>query len=1172
MERSRRHSNNSSSAVALRATACIAFVLAGCGDGGDDLATVTAYDGCTVVTTNASSYTNTESIVVSWTCLPGNNTDWIAIAAAGSPVSSYVAWVYTYGAASGSHSFAASSTGTGTFVARAFENNGYTLLAESTPFDVTGPPLSLTTDASSYVYGTAVVASWANMVGSTGSYVVLAPESPSGPSDYYQWAYTAGATSGSHTFTAPLPLGNFIVRAFDAANVLLGESAVATVTGPGGTPTLTTDASSYGAMGSIVVSWSALPGYSNDWLAIAREGASTSDYLAWVYTGGAPSGSHTFSVAETGAGTFVARAFAHGGYTLVVESAPFTVTGPPAAVTTDATSYAYGDPVVVSWANLGTGSTDWVVIAPEHPSGPADYLTWSYTGGTSSGSHTFDLDLLPGRYIARAFENNSYRLLADSAVFEVVGAGVSPDITVDHASYGAGDAVVVSWSAFPGYATDWIALSRAATGSASYVAWVYTAGATTGSHTFAADMLAPGTYVARGFENNGYVLLDESASFTVTTEAPTIATDHATYAYGAPIVTAYAHAGVSGANWVALARPGSDVHAYFDWYRAGSAQSGAHTFTTRLPLGSFVARIFENDSYLLLAESAPFVVTGPGGARVDAPEVVPPMTMFDVTYADLANGTSTDWISIAPFGSPITSYTYWQNAPGGSGSLTFGPLAVGRYEARAFFTQSYALLAATDDFIVPESVCMETATLPLPDGTPCGIGQECFGGLCVDTAGGCGNGVRNHGAAREGCDDGYQDDGDACSASCEPTALVVEGRVGLQDRPTAQLPALAEDGTGMLLFVWLDERIVAGEPTRDLVARRYSSAGRPIVSDVATRDGLITIESDVGSSEPVRPSVVGLPTGWAVAWRSTRVEPRATGEQGGIALAVISRDGGLGTAHQVNESTHLDQLDPVVAAFDTGLAVVWTDYASEITTGDLRLRFASLAGVPSGHEQAMATTSDGDQSRAFAVARGSAAIPSGAWAVAWTTAASAVGSVPEVHLRRFDRTTPSDASEVRVVAVTGTAAWASEVALAASSDGYFAAWTSRAAAPAGDVAVRFIADGTVPTSDASITYYPASGSAADPRVADTTPAIAAFPVTGGSDGYIVAYTTATGTRGRLASSTTLPSEATALEALIASGQSAFSMLPTERGLWIAWDDQARTSATDAFVAYLMPWD
>jgi hypothetical protein len=369
---------------------------------------------------------------------------------------------------------------------------------------------------------------------------------------------------------------------------------------------------------------------------------------------------------------------------------------------------------------------------------------------------------------------------------------------------------------------------------------------------------------------------------------------------------------------------------------------------------------------------------------------------------------------------------------------------------------------------------------------------------------------------------------------------------------------MAEDATGRLLFVWLAERNVGGEVTRDLVGRGYTSAG------VAVDAAPLAIELDVGATQPIRPTVTGLDAGWAVTWRSTRVEG-ASGEQGGIALSVVSRDGVVGTRRLVNQITRLDQLDPVIATLDDGLVVAWTDLSVDGATPRLRRRHFDDAGRPTTAELSVAADATAEASSTFVVSRTTAFARSNEWAIAWTSSGTEVGDLPEIRMRRFDGPTALDAADLHA-----SHAWGAGPSLASNDDGFYVAWTSLATDTNGDVAVRFVDDDTTAIADdMDVETLTAADSGTFHR-RDDAPAIAAF-----DGGYVVAYQTNAsppGLRWAVSDGLTLPTEADVLEDLWISRQAGASFRAAARGLWVVWTDPAMTTATDAVVGHLVPWE
>lgn len=93
-----------------------------------------------------------------------------------------------------------------------------------------------------------------------------------------------------------------------------------------------------------------------------------------------------------------------------------------ATVTTNASSYVVGEPVTITWSGLPGNALDWVEYLPV--SGDDHNPTrWAYTGGATSGSVSLEGAPSDGAYVARAFLDDSYVKLGESAQF-TVGDGV----------------------------------------------------------------------------------------------------------------------------------------------------------------------------------------------------------------------------------------------------------------------------------------------------------------------------------------------------------------------------------------------------------------------------------------------------------------------------------------------------------------------------------------------------------------------------------------------------------------------------------------------------------------------------------------------------------------------------------------------------------------------------
>jgi len=584
--------------------------------------TETVVDTLTVanVTTDAASYSVGATVTVTFSGLPGNYRDWIAIAPWGSDDMTYVTYVYTNGYTSGTATFTAPASGN--YVARAFVNDTFTLLAESGPFSTAPAPIS--TDKSTYTSGSTITVTYSGLPGNARDWIAIAPAGGANTS-YTAFVYTNGQTSGTATFTAPAD-GTYVARSFtnDTFN-LFAESAPFTVA----SPTVSTDHASYAPGATITVTYSGLPGNARDWIAIAPAGGANTSYTAFVYTNGQTSGTATFTAPADG--SYVARAFVNDTFTLLAESAAFTTVS--ATISTDSASYAPGATITVTYSGLPGNAKDWIGIATAG-SPNTSFIAFVYTNGQVSGTATFTAPASGGPFVARSFVNDGFTLISESAPFTIT---VAHAISTDSAAYAAGATITVTYSGLPGNAKDWIGIAAAGSANTSFIAFVYTNGQTSGTATFAAPASA-GSFVARSFVNDGFTLVAESAPFTVTV-TPTISTDSASYAIGATITVSYAGLPGNMRDWIAIAPADSANTSYLSFVYTNGQASGTATFTVSTP-GVYVARSFTNDTFNLAAESSAFTVCSDAGgllcfvASLSGAEEVP-------SHATSATGSGT---------------------------------------------------------------------------------------------------------------------------------------------------------------------------------------------------------------------------------------------------------------------------------------------------------------------------------------------------------------------------------------------------------------------------------------------------------------------------------------------------------------------------------------------------
>jgi len=561
------------------------LLLSACGfQAREETGRVSSAVGAASMTTDRASYATTDIAVVSFADLPGNATDWIALARVDAAPTSYVSWLYA-GTATGARMFPLTGL-SGTYVARAFENNGYTMLAESAPFSVNAGAHALAVDAATYAPGATITASYQGLPASEAWLALALAGAP--VTSRKAWTYTGGAT-GTQAFTAPEP-GTYVIRAFENDALVIESSPFIVAY-----PAPSTNKASYTPLESVQVSFSALPGLPRDWVAIATQGAAPNAYVRWRYAGGA---SGTLDFGKLPPGTYVARAFATDSFSMYAESSAFTVAYAPSFITTDATSYPTGANVDVSFTDLRGNARDWITVAPA--GAPlTTHGAWRYAGAVS-GTTSFS-GLAAGSYVARAFLDDGFTLLAESDTFTV--SAPTRTITTNAASYVEGAAVDVTYANLPGHPLDWIAVAPSGSANTTYVRWLYRTGS--GMATFSG--LPAGTYRARAFAAGGYDLLAESEAFTVVSAGVSLSTDASSYAAGGPIVLTFSGMPGGTRDWFAIAPVGAAPGSYATWAYAYGRRSGSIRFPG-VPSGSYTVRAFYNDGTTIQAESAVFTV------------------------------------------------------------------------------------------------------------------------------------------------------------------------------------------------------------------------------------------------------------------------------------------------------------------------------------------------------------------------------------------------------------------------------------------------------------------------------------------------------------------------------------------------------------------------------------
>ena len=183
--------------------------------------------------------------------------------------------------------------------------------------------------------------------------------------------------------------------------------------------------------GRVVVRYGAPPEGAAKVVVVPAGGAVGAAAAAQAVPDGATSGETEFDAGALGAGDFEAVLLDDAGEALA--RAPFSVQekGAKPLLTTDAATYASGDPIIATWKNAPANRWDWLGVYKKGADDPNidSYLIWQYTGGALSGtaagpvagSLTLDADSVEGEpWPLPAGKYVLYYLLADG--YEAVAA------------------------------------------------------------------------------------------------------------------------------------------------------------------------------------------------------------------------------------------------------------------------------------------------------------------------------------------------------------------------------------------------------------------------------------------------------------------------------------------------------------------------------------------------------------------------------------------------------------------------------------------------------------------------------------------------------------------------------------------------------------------------------
>jgi len=484
--------------------------------GGTSTSLVFTIDPPPTLTISAASVGPAGSETVTLNAGYGGANDWLALAAVGSPNTSYLQWTYVGGGLTAGVWTVTMPSTPGNYEFRLFLNGGYTVAATSPP---------VTVDASIHAAPTVTSLSPTQAIVGGAAFTLTVTGSGFASSSVVQW----NGSNRPTTFVSATQLQASIAAA-DIAAVGTAQVAVQTPAPGGGTsspvsflitvpPALSVSATSVAAGAAVTVTLTNGTGGATDWLVLAATTAANTGYVQYTYVGaGVTTCTWTVNMPAT-AGTYEFRLFLNNGYTRAATSPTITVqssTAPSPTLTVNTTTAAPGAAVTVTLTNGAGGATDWLVLAAT-TAPTTSYLQYTYVGaGVTTRTWTVNMPATAGTYEFRLFLNNGYTRAATSPTITVQSSTApSPTLTVNTTTAAPGAAVTVTLTNGAGGATDWLALAATTAPTTSYVQYTYVgAGVTT--RTWTVNMPAtPGTYEFRLFLNNGYTRAATSPSVVV---------------------------------------------------------------------------------------------------------------------------------------------------------------------------------------------------------------------------------------------------------------------------------------------------------------------------------------------------------------------------------------------------------------------------------------------------------------------------------------------------------------------------------------------------------------------------------------------------------------------------------------------------------------------------------
>jgi subtilisin len=283
------------------------------------------------LTVSAASVAPGSAATVTLTSGFGGSTDWLALAAVGSPDTSYLKWTYI-GAGVTTKTWTVTMPATaGAYEFRLFLNNGSVRTATSPPVTVdpalTPPPASLSASATTAQAGANVTATLTGGFGGPADWLTVAPVGAPNTT-YLQYVYVgSGVFNRTWTTAMPSTPGTYEFRLFLNGGYTRGATSPPITVTPrtNSVPVLSVSATTAQPGASVTVTLTDGFGGTWDWLSLSAAGSPDSSYLKWTYVGaGVTTRTWTVTMPLT-PGTYQFRLYLNNGSTTFATSPVVTV-------------------------------------------------------------------------------------------------------------------------------------------------------------------------------------------------------------------------------------------------------------------------------------------------------------------------------------------------------------------------------------------------------------------------------------------------------------------------------------------------------------------------------------------------------------------------------------------------------------------------------------------------------------------------------------------------------------------------------------------------------------------------------------------------------------------------------------------------------------------------------